>query len=49
MYDCSDDGYEPTIWHKVCYHGAPKNKQNDLTPSKYAPNQGFGAPNPRFL
>ena len=40
---------EPVCWHEACYQAASPEKQKDKTGSKNAPNQGFGAPDPRFM
>jgi hypothetical protein len=34
------DGGDPVAWHEKCYQESPF--QDDETPSKHAPNQGFG-------
>lgn len=49
MYDAAEDNHEPVMWHKYCYDHATPQEQADDTPSDYAPNQGFGAPQKRFM
>ena len=45
-----DDGSnEPAAWHSVCFDKAPEIEQQDQTPSNYAPNQGFGEAQDRFM
>lgn len=34
--------YEPVAWHQACYETATTEQKLDETPSKSAPNQGFG-------
>jgi hypothetical protein len=49
MYDYGNEfGNDPVIWHKYCYEHAPVEDQLNTCPSDYAPNQGFGKPNPKF-
>ena len=42
------DFEDPAMWHKYCYDHATAEEKADTSPSKYAPNQGFGAPNEKF-
>jgi hypothetical protein len=35
--------YEPVAWHQACYEAASTEEKLDETPSKPAPNQGFGS------
>lgn len=46
-YEIED--FNPIMWHFKCYNDAPLSKREDTTPSKNAPNQGFGEPRPEFL
>ena len=45
--NCHDD--QPICWHEVCYQKATNDQKLDETPSKYAPNQGFGYEALEFL
>jgi hypothetical protein len=36
------DNFEPVAWHQYCYKNATVEQKLDETPSKSAPNQGFG-------
>lgn len=49
MWDYNDEGKEPVIWHKYCYDHATPEEQKDMTQSSYAPNQGCGMPQDRFM
>lgn len=48
MFDAGDTNTEPAMWHKYCYDRATPENQNDITPSEYARNQGFGTPQRKF-
>lgn len=42
----------PNAWHEACHEElllADANFEDDRPPSEHAPNQGFGAPQERFL
>ena len=45
------DSYDedPIMWHKKCFDEATPEAQADMSPSDYAPDQGFGAPQKRFM
>jgi len=40
--DCGE--VEPACWHEACYRKATQEERDDETPSKHAPDQGFGHP-----
>ena len=40
---------EPVAWHEACFQEASPSQKADTTGSENAPNQGFGAADPRFL
>ena len=41
-YSYEDSEVEPYAWHEACYQKATDKQKLDETPSKNAPNQGFG-------
>ena len=38
----ADGDLDPRAWHEACYQAATSAQKLDETPSKHAPNQGFG-------
>lgn len=48
-FDWSQANGEPVCWHEYCYQNATPEEKADQTPSKPAPNQGFGKPKKKFM
>lgn len=39
----------PVAWHAKCHDKATEKQKKNKRPSRRAPNQGFGRPNPAFM
>jgi hypothetical protein len=48
-FDSDGCEVEPACWHEACYRKATQEERADKTPSRHAPNQGFGHPALAFL
>jgi hypothetical protein len=48
-FDSEGGEVEPACWHEACYRKATQEERADKTPSRHAPDQGFGHPALAFL